>query len=172
MSIETTEANPLPAIIEGVERTLRNEPAKAVEVFSARGAATGRVSSALTTRRFSLAADEPAPLGEDEAPNPVELALAGLASCQIVTYRVWAQKLGIELTDIDITVDGDLDFRGFFGLDDNIRPGFGDIRVAVHLHGPESPERYAELQRVVDIHCPMLDLLSNTTPVRTTVTVG
>ncbi|HSF26520.1 MAG TPA: OsmC family protein [Actinomycetes bacterium] len=172
MTIDTTVGNPLPAIIEGVERTLRNEPAKAVEVFAAHGTGTGRVSSALTTRSFTLAADEPPPLGEDEAPNPVELALAGLASCQIVTYRVWAQKLGIELTDVDIAVDGDLDFRGFFGLDDDIRPGFRDIRVEVRLRGPETPERYAELQRVVDQHCPMLDLLSHATPVTTTVKVG
>jgi putative redox protein len=52
-------------------------------------------------------------------------------------------------------------------LDDNVRPGFGDIRVKVRLTGPASPEQYRQLQSAVDQHCPVLDLFSNPTPVRT-----
>lgn len=40
-----------------------------------------------------------------------------------------------------------LDVRGFSGLDDTVRAGFQQIRVTVRVYGPESPERYAELQR-------------------------
>jgi uncharacterized OsmC-like protein len=170
MSIDTT-VNPLPAIVVGVERALTNEPAKAKEVFSAHGTGTGRVSSTINARSFTVTADEPAPLGVDEAATPVELALDGLISCQIVTYRVWAEKLGIPFDDIDIKVDGDLDFLGFFGLSD-VRPGFTDIQATVHITGPESPERYAELQKAVDQHCPVLDLLRNPTPVSIDLQVG
>ena len=31
----------------------------------------------------------------DSAPNPVETALAGLLSCQVVSYRFWSAKLNI-----------------------------------------------------------------------------
>lgn len=172
MSVDTTTTNELNAIVAGVERALTNEPAKALEVFSARGTGTGRVSSTISSRTFTVPADEPPPLGVDEAATPVELALAGLISCQIVTYRVWAEKLGIRFDDIEITVDGDLDFRAFFGLDDSIRPGFTDVRATVRLTGPETPERYLELQQAVDAHCPVLDLLRNPTPVSLTLEVG
>jgi len=57
--------------------------------------------------------------------------------------------------------------RGFFGLDDAVRPGFGEIRVKVTLDGPADPRHYRELQDVVDQHCPVLDLLSNPTRVHT-----
>lgn len=41
---------------------------------------------------------QPPPLGgTDAAPNPVETALAGLLSCQVVNYRFWAAKLGTPL---------------------------------------------------------------------------
>lgn len=87
----------------------------------------------------------------------------------MVTYRFWAARLGIRLDDVEIDAVGDLDVRGFFGLDDEVRAGFGDIRLDVRLTGPESPERYAELQQAVDAHCPVLDLFTNPTPVATTV---
>lgn len=72
----------------------------------------------------------------------------------MVTYRFWAARLGIRLDDVEIDAVGDLDVRGFFGLDDEVRAGFGDIRLDVRLTGPESPERYAELQQAVDAHWP------------------
>ena len=124
----------------------------------------------MNTRQNTFVVDEPASLGgDDSAANPVEYALGALVGCQVVTYRFWAARLGIRLDDVEIDAVGDLDVRGFFGLDDEVRAGFGDIRLDVRLTGPESPERYAELQQAVDAHCPMLDLFTNPTPVATTV---
>ena len=48
---------------------------------------------------------------------------------------------------------------------------FGQLRVAVHVRGQETPQRYAELQAAVDAHCPVLDLFTNPTTVRTALTV-
>ncbi len=62
--------------------------------------------------------------------------------------------------------------RGFFGLDDAVRPGFGAVRLRVRLLGPEPAERYAELHRAVEEHCPVLDLFANPTPVTTTRVTG
>jgi uncharacterized OsmC-like protein len=80
---------------------------------------------------------------------------------------VWADKLGIAVDGITARAEGDLDVRGFFGFDDAIRAGFGEVRVVVTLSGPDSRERYLELQEAVDAHCPVLDLTRNATPVRT-----
>jgi hypothetical protein len=41
------------------------------------------------------------------------------------------------------------------------------VRVTVRVSGPETPERYAELREAVDVHCPVLDLFGNATPVST-----
>ena len=99
------------------------------------------------------------------AANPVEYALAALGSCQAITYRVWAAQLGVKLDKVEISVDGDIDLRGFFGIDDRIRAGFNAVRINVSLSEPEDAARYQELAAVVDAHCPVLDLFRNPVPV-------
>jgi uncharacterized OsmC-like protein len=114
--------------------------------------------------------DEPEALGgANAAANPVEYALAALGSCQAITYRVWATQLGIKLDKVEINIDGDIDLRGFFGLDERIRAGFNAVRIRVNLGGPEDRSRYAELAAAVDAHCPVLDLFRNPVPVERTL---
>lgn len=173
MTIEFAPTSPLATALDATTGAIEADPRTAAARFRASGSSTGPVTTTIALGRHTIQTDEPAALGgQDDAPNPVELALAALLSCQSVTYRVWAAKLGIEIDDIDISIDGDLDLRGFFGLDDSVRPGFGDIAVTVDVRGPESAERYAELHEVVDAHCPVLDLFANPTPVRSVLRVG
>ena len=114
--------------------------------------------------------DEPEALGgANVAANPVEYALAALGSCQAITYRVWAAQLGLRLDKVEIGIDGDIDLRGFFGVDDRIRAGFNAVRIRVSLAGPEDPARYVELAAAVDAHCPVLDLFRNPVPVERTL---
>jgi len=121
--------------------------------------------------RFTV--DEPESLGGGNvAANPVEYALAALGSCQAITYRFWAAHLGIELDAVHVDVEGDLDVRGFFGIEDTVRPGFGAVRLQVRVSGPETAERYQELSDAVDAHCPVLDLFSNPVPIQRELVIG
>ena len=151
------------------ERIAQN-PASAQLTYRVSGAGEGSVATTIRAGKHAFVVDEPAALaGDDVAASPVEYALGALIACQVVTYRFWAARLGVRLDDVTISAVGDLDVRGFFGLDDDVRPGFGDVRLEVRLTGPETAERYAELHAAVDAHCPVLDLFSNPTPVRTTL---
>ncbi len=153
------------AAIEANEHAIADEPARARVVFRAEGTLVGPTRVALTARDHAIEVDEPEVLaGADEHANPVEYALASLASCQAITYRFWAAKLGIQLDGIEVAAEGDLDLHGFFGLD-GTRPGFTGIRLDVTPLGPEPPERYRELADAVDAHCPVLDLFVNPTAV-------
>ncbi len=119
-----------------------------------------------------LKSDQPPALGgKDAGPKPVEYALAALGSCQAMTYRFWSEKLGIRIDDIKVDVEGDLDVHGILGLREGVRPGFGDVSVIVHISGPEPRQRYEELQRAVDTHCPVLDIFTAPVPVTTTMSV-
>ena len=155
-------------LVEATAVAVGADPTRAAVQFRAQGHGVGSVATSIAIRRHSVLVDEPASLGgQDAAASPVEMVLAGLVSCQVVTYRIWAAKLGVQIDTIDVAIEADLDVRGFFGLDDEVRPGFGGVRVLVTLGGPESRECYAELARVVDEHCPVLDLLANSTAVKT-----
>src|SRR5262249_49715529 len=127
----------------------------------------------MRTGTHTFTVDEPAKLGGGgTAPNPVQYALASLGSCQAITYRFWAEHLGISLDKLTVRVEGDLDIRGFFGFNDRVRPGFSAVRVQVGITGPERPERYQELAAAVEEHCPVLDLFRNPVPADRTLAVG
>ncbi|KQU61512.1 osmotically inducible protein OsmC [Rhodococcus sp. Leaf278] len=164
----TTSVSHLGGVIAATDDAVQADAKNAQVVFRGSATAHDAVASTITLGKFSVEVDEPPALGgENKAANPVEYYLASLLSCQVVTYRVWAEKLGIVVDDIKAKAEGDLDVRGFFGFDENVRPGFGEVRVVVTITGPESRERYEELQKAADDHCPVLDLTRNPTPIRT-----
>lgn len=163
----------LDGIIAATAGAVAVDASRAQVQFTSTGRSTGAVATDVRSRQHTYVVDEPASLGgDDSATNPVEYALGAFIGCQVVTYRFWAAHLGIALDDVTIEAVGDLDVRGFFGLDADVRAGFTDIRLDVRLTGPETAERYAELQAAVDAHCPVLDLFANPTPVTTTLSVG
>lgn len=130
------------------------------------GSGEGAVATRLRSGRHEFVIDEPAPLaGDDVAPSPVELALGALIGCQVVVYRLYAQALGIQLDDIDVTAEGDIDAARLLGKDDTVRPGFSAIRLRIELTGPETQERYEQLRDAVDVNCPVYDLFANPTPI-------
>lgn len=160
------------SVIAQTRSAVEADPANAQALVSAGGHLVGATEVELRTGRHSITVDEPASLGGgDSGASPVNHALVALASCQAITYRFWAEQLGIALEDVEVEVEADLDLRGFFGLDDTVRSGFGDVRVKVTPKGPETAERYEALARAVDEHCPVLDLFANATPVATSLAV-
>ena len=141
--------------------------------YSVSGVGEGSVATTIRAGKHAFVVDEPAALaGDDVAPSPVEFALGALISCQVVVYRLYARALGIQVDDITIDAEGDLDARRLFGIDEGVRAGFSDVRLAITITGPESQERYEHLREAVDAHCPVLDLFANATPVTATVRKG
>lgn len=147
------------------ERIAAN-PDAAQLTYKVSGAAVGSVGTQITSGAHTFVVDEPAGLaGDDTGPSPVEYALGALISCQVVVFRLYAQALGIVVDDIEIEAEGDLDVRKLFGISDEQRAGFTDVRLVVKISGPETAERYAELQAEVERRCPVQDLFANLTPV-------
>jgi uncharacterized OsmC-like protein len=160
----------LSTLIADTRKAVADDAANAQAVFSAQGTLVGITEVDVRTGAHTFKVDEPPALGgADVAANPVQYALASLGSCQAITYRFWAEHLGISFDSLTVRLEGDLDIRGFFGFDDTVRPGFSAIRVDVTVTGPESAERYQELAAAVDSHCPVLDLFTNPVPVTRTL---
>jgi len=79
---------------------------------------------------FRMDADEPAILaGNDEGANPVEHLLHALASCLTTSMVAHAAVRGIRIDELESELEGDLDLRGFLGLDPNVPKGYTAIRV-------------------------------------------
>ncbi|MCZ6454212.1 MAG: OsmC family protein [Alphaproteobacteria bacterium] len=152
--------------VETMQNELRANPDKAVATFVADSRQVQGLQSETKIRNFTITVDEPESLGgTDTGPNPVELILGALASCQEITYRAFAEALEIPLDNVSVRIEGDLDLRGFFAVNDNVRAGFQDIRGIVELDSSASEEELAQLRKIVDAHCPVLDILRKPVPV-------
>jgi uncharacterized OsmC-like protein len=156
----------LKEIIAETQANLRADAANANAVFSVDSRQVENLRSEAKIRQFSLTVDEPPTLGgSDAGPNPVELILAGLATCQEITYRAYATALGVPLESVSVKLDGVLDLRGFFAIDERVRSGFTGVRGTVTLKSSASKEELAKLKEIVDAHCPVLDILRAPVPV-------
>jgi uncharacterized OsmC-like protein len=90
----------------------------------------------------------------------MELILAALATDQEITYRAYATALGVPLDSVSVKLEGVLDLRGFFAVDERVRAGFTGVRGAVTMKNSASREGLAKLKEIVDAHCPVLDILA------------
>ncbi|MDW3207510.1 MAG: OsmC family protein [Alphaproteobacteria bacterium] len=146
--------------------TIRGDASKAVARFEVQSRQISGLHSEVEARDYLLTVDEPKALGgQDLGPNPIELVLAAIASCQEITYRLYADKLGIPLRGVSATVKGDIDLRGMFAIDPSARPGFRGLDIQVELDSDASAAELDRLKRAVDAHCPVLDVIRNATPV-------
>jgi uncharacterized OsmC-like protein len=118
-------------------------------------------------RSFELFADEPPVLlGADAAASAGEFLLHALAACITGTIAYHAAARGIEIEEIDSSVEGDVDLRGFLGLDDRVRNGFQQIRVKVRIKADVPDD---ELQALCDLgprYSPVFDTLAKGLPVK------
>ena len=152
----------LKRLINDIQKQGRSAPGNCKATLQTSSILAGRFRSDVKIRDHEITIDEPEAIGgSDEGPNPVELILAALGSCQEITYRAYAAALGISINNISVEMEGDIDFRGFFGVDDNIRPGFEKIRARVKIESDAPESDIERLRKTVNSHCPVLDILSN-----------
>ncbi len=101
-------------------------------------------------RSFTIAADEPAELlGQNSAPNPQELLMAAFNACIMVGYVATASVMGVGLESVEIETEGELNLRGFLGIDENVKPGYDSIQYTVRMKGNGSPEEYQAIHENV-----------------------
>ena len=68
-------------------------------------------------RGFEVVSDEPPDYsGEDHGPTPTELFLASLVACFAMAVAYAARKGGVELPDLQVTVNGDYEGLRFSTL--------------------------------------------------------
>src|SRR5262249_60285277 len=92
------------------------------------------------------AADPPGLLGDAPATTPQDLLLAGLNACMTAGIVATAAARGIALTSLRIRTSGQLDLRGYLGLDPGVNPGYD--RVDVHIQAT-SPAAGADLHAAI-----------------------
>jgi uncharacterized OsmC-like protein len=120
---------------------------------------------------FVIDAGEPAILvGTDTGANPAEYLLHALAACLTTSLVYVAAARGVRLTEVESTLEGDMDVQGALGLSDDYRNGFEQIRVSFRVRGDAPEEKLREVVARAQQRSAVFDMVSNGVPV--TVDVG
>ena len=102
-------------------------------------------------RRFSIDIDEPCELGgSNRFANPQEHLLAALNACMMVGYVAQCAVRGITLESLEIDTDGEIDLRGFLGIDPAVPPGYENLSYTVRIKGNGTKEQFAEIHKMRD----------------------
>lgn len=86
--------------------------------------------------------------GLHDAPTPGDLLCAALAACQDSAIRMVANRLGIEITALEVRVTAQVDVRGALGMEVDVPVGFQSMYCDVHLQVQDDthPKLLAQLQ--------------------------
>lgn len=106
-------------------------------------------------RDFTIAIDEPPELlGKNTAANPQEHLLAAMNACMLATYVAACAMQGVELESLEIESHGELDLRGFLGLDKNVKAGYDEIDYTVRIKGNGTPRQFEAVHNWVKATSP------------------
>jgi uncharacterized OsmC-like protein len=120
------------------------------------------ISGERIAKDFTIRVDEPLALcGTNQYANPQEHLLAALNACMIVGYAALCAHEGIELEELRIETEGDIDLRGFLGLDPTVKPGYDELRYTVSIKGGGTPEQFEQIHRAVMATSPNYFNLAN-----------
>ena len=117
-----------------------------------------------TERKSALTVDADQPLflaGKNTAPNAVEHLLHSLTSCLSTTLVYHASVQGIELEELNISAEGDMNSKGFFGISDDVKRGYERIRVNIEVKSDADVETLTKSA----MYSPVYEVVSNSVPV-------
>ena len=123
-------------------------------------------------RRFSIDIDEPHALGgSDRFANPQEHLIAALNACMMVGYVAQCAVRGIALESLAIETDGEIDLRGFLGLDPSVPPGYENLSYTVRVKGDGTKQQFAEVHNAVMATSPNFYNMSRPVALKPTLVV-
>ncbi len=120
---------------------------------------------------FSFDADHPEIFAsEDHGATPVELVLAGLASCLTAGVAAVAQNREIQLNSVSATLEGDMDVQGILGIDSDVRNGFSGVKVSYQIDADASKEDIEAVVAQSQKRSAVYDIIANPTNISVEVT--
>ena len=75
--------------------------------------------------------------------------MTALNACVMVGYVVGAATRGIALERLELETHGELDLRGFLGIDPSVPPGYETVHYTVCIKGNGTAEQFRQIHDTV-----------------------
>jgi uncharacterized OsmC-like protein len=108
----------------------KTDPNAAVVTLRAQANGADGIACKVDTGRALVEAGlHPATGGDGSQACSGDMLLEALVACAGVTFQAVATAFEVQATDLRVTAEGDLDFRGTLGVAKDAPVGFRDIRL-------------------------------------------
>lgn len=116
--------------------------------------------------KFTMEADEPPILlSGDMAANPVEHLLHALVSCVTTAAVYHAAARHIPVESVESELAGDLDLRGFLGLDPDVPKGYRQVTMRMRIRGDLTTEQKRQVMQLGCTYSPVYNMVSPGVPI-------
>lgn len=95
-------------------------------------------------------------LGTGKFPNPQQVLFAAINSCILNTFVVNAAVKGSRLEKLELELEGDIDLRGFLGID--------ELNFVARVRGDGTREQFEEILKVACAHSPNYFTVTTSVP--------
>jgi uncharacterized OsmC-like protein len=159
-------AGELKALQAPLKQKYREQPEAALVTLKARSRLGEGITCKVATGKALVEAGlHPATGGDGLSACSGDMLLEALAACAGVTLRAVSTAIGVELREATVHAEGDLDFRGTLAVAKDAPVGFKNIRLKFDLETDASAEQRAQLIRLTERYCVVLQTLKNAPPI-------
>ncbi len=146
-----------------------SDPESQEGVVVVRPTKAGLFQQLITAGGHELVVDEPAGVGgRDAGPTPYDLILGALGACTSMTLRLYAERKGLPLDDVEVT----LSHRRIHAKDcadcETAKAMLDEITVRIAVKGPLNEEQRSRLLEIAEM-CPVHRTLSGDIKIRTSL---
>ena len=148
------------------------DPAAALVTLKARGMLTqDDVIGVVLDRRLDtcVAGLHPALGGTGAELCSGDMLLEALVACAGTTLRSVSTAMDVELRKAVVSAEGDVDFRGTFGVSRDAPVGFIAIRLTLSVDTDAPDDKLATLLKLTERYCLIADTLRKGTPFAATI---
>ena len=101
-------------------------------------------------RGFTIDIDEPEEFGgKNEYANPQDYLLSAVNACILTPFAAQCALRGINLSKLSMKTEGDIDLRGFFGMSEEVAPGYEALSYVIEVEGDADHETFEEVAAAV-----------------------
>lgn len=109
--------------------------------------------------------------GEDKGASPLLLTLGAIGACIGTIIKFWAKSMDLKIDEIDISMRGNINLCGIFGIGDH-KAAITGFKPIVRLTTSEDEAKVNELLKNVNEHCPAFFMIREASPIEWDVKIN
>ena len=152
--------------------TVRTRPSIGQRTYTSHATVTHGLECHVTEKDHSFTVDVPKSMGgDDTAASPAAYLRAAMSSCIAMGIRMWAARMDVPMTRVDVWFEMDVDARGQLGACAGVAPGFDRLRLTIDVASSAAAETVEQVIETSLTHSPLMDVFRPHGTIETNVTI-